>query len=97
MKPNSIFGNTFKNEIRDLAKNILNDKWKGRISSKEIESAGILDCQEIISEFLEQNELGCAFEHLTYVVSETETNLTTEQANKIKQLDKELNSLSNYK
>ena len=66
--------------------------WKSRIESMEIESAGIMDCEQIISEFLEQNEFGCAFEHLTYVISETETNLTTEQANRIRQLNKKLNS-----
>ena len=92
MKLKSIFGNTLKNEIRDLSDNILNDQWKSRIESTEIESAGIMDCEQIISEFLEQNEFGGAFEHLTYVISETETNLTTEQANRIRQLNKKLNS-----
>ncbi|GAA0734399.1 hypothetical protein GCM10009430_49340 [Aquimarina litoralis] len=91
MKFKPIFEKSLKNEIRDLTKNVLNDQWKGRIASEEIESAGILDCEEIISEFLEKNEYGCAFDHLTYVVSETETDLTTDQANKIKQLDKKLN------
>jgi len=51
-----------------------------------------LDCEEIISEFLKQDEFGCAFEHLTYLISETETNLTTEQSNRIKQLNRKLNS-----
>ncbi|WP_115839807.1 hypothetical protein [Winogradskyella sediminis] len=92
MKLKSILGNTLKNEIRDLSEKILNDQWKSRIESTEIDSAGIIDCEEIISEFLEQNEFGCAFKHLTYVISETETNLTTEQANRIKQLNKKLNS-----
>ena len=92
MKLKSIFGNTLKNEIRDLSENILNDQWRSRIESTEIDSAGIMDCEKIISEFLEQNEFGCAFEHLTYIISETETNLTTEQTNRIKQLNKKLNS-----
>ena len=46
-------------------------------------NSGILGCGEIISEILKQDEFGCAFEHLTYVISETETNLTTEQSNRI--------------
>jgi hypothetical protein len=92
MKLKSIFGNTLKNEIRDLSENILNDQWRSRIESTEIDSAGIMDCEKIISEFLEHNEFGCAFEHLTYIISETETNLTTEQTNRIKQLNKKLNS-----
>jgi len=90
MKLKSIFGKTLKNEIRDLFESILNDQWKSRIESTEIESAGIINCEEIISEFLEQNEFGCAFEHLTYVISETEIKLTTEQANRINQLKNKL-------
>jgi len=90
MKLKSIFGKTLKNEIRDLFESILNDQWKSRIESTEIESAGIINCEEIISEFLEQNEFGCAFEHLTYVISETDIKLTTEQANRINQLKNKL-------
>ena len=92
MKLKSIFGKTLKNEIKDLFENILNDQWKSRIESTEIESAGIMNCEEIISEFLEQNEFGCALEHLTYLISETETNLTSEQAKRINQLNNKLNS-----
>ncbi|PKV50923.1 hypothetical protein ATE84_2992 [Aquimarina sp. MAR_2010_214] len=92
MKLKAFFGNSIKNEIRELAKSILNDQWKSRVSSVEIESTGILDGQEIVFEFLEKNESGCAFDHLNYVVSETETKLTAEQVVKIKQIDKKLNS-----
>ncbi|EAQ50535.1 hypothetical protein [Leeuwenhoekiella blandensis] len=88
----SSFGKTLKNEIGDLSENILNDQWKSQIQSTEPKSSGILDCGEIISGFLKQDEFGCAFEHLTYVISETETNLTTEQSNRIKQLNCKLNS-----
>lgn len=69
MKFKSIFEKTLKNEIGDLFENILNDQWKSQKESTEPKSAGILDCEEIISEFLEQNEFGCALEHLTYVIS----------------------------
>ncbi|WP_298545671.1 hypothetical protein [uncultured Aquimarina sp.] len=91
MKLKPIFGKSLKNEIGDLTKNILDEQWKGRIASEEIESSRILDCEKVISEFLEKNEYGCAFDHLTYVVSETETDLTIDQTNKITQLDKKLN------
>lgn len=85
------FKKTIKKEIADLTTSILNDQWKSQISSTKIESLGILDGNKIIFEFLEHNEYGCAFEHLTYVVSETQTKLTIDQANKIRQLGKKLN------
>lgn len=91
MKLKNIFEKSIKNEISDLTKRVLNNQWNKRVSTSKIKSAGILDGKEIIFEFLELNEYGCAFEHLTYVVSETETKLTTGQAKKIKQLDEKLN------
>lgn len=87
-----IFKKSISDEIQELAKSILNAEWKRRISTLEIESIGILDGEEIIFEYLEHNEYGCAFDHLTYLVSETETKVTIEQAEKIEQLNKILKS-----
>ncbi|MGY6647589.1 hypothetical protein [Wenyingzhuangia sp. IMCC45574] len=45
----------------------------------ETGSSGIKDGNEIITEYLTQNELGLAYEHLEYVISETELSLNSEQ------------------
>ncbi|RZS93246.1 hypothetical protein [Aquimarina brevivitae] len=86
-----IFGNSTKSQIGELAKSVLNEHWKSLKTTKEEKSIGILDSEKIIFEFLAQNEYGCAFDHLIYVISETEIILTTDQKNKINHLHKKLN------
>ena len=44
------------------------------------EQVGILDGRETVLEFLAHGELGCAVEHLLYVVDESAITLSTEQA-----------------
>ena len=73
-------------EIRTLTKEILTDDWKANYSNKNTKSLGIQDAELIISDFLEHREYACAFEHLEYVISETETQLTGEQAQKMEKL-----------
>ncbi len=75
-------------EIHELTKSILNAEWKRRMSSMKIESIGILDGEEIIFEFLEHNEYGCAFDHLIYLISETEAKVTQEQNQRVDELKK---------
>ena len=38
---------------------------------------------EVIAEYLTQNELGLAYEHLEYVISEVELSLNSEQTKKM--------------
>lgn len=52
----------------------------------KIDQVGILDGQTIIKEFIENNELGLAYEHLIYMISESGIYLTEEQTDDISQL-----------
>lgn len=83
--------NPIKKEISELTNGILNGQWQKDISKAKIESSGILDGREIIFEFLGYNENGCAFEHLTYVVSELGMTLTSEQIMRMNILASKLN------
>jgi len=91
MKFRNIFKNPIKKEVSELTNSVLNGQWQKEISKAKIESAGILDGREIIFEFLEFNENGCAYEHLAYVVSELDINLNSEQITQMDKLAKKLN------
>ena len=81
-----MFADSLKTKIKELTKEILTDDWKTNYSIKNTKSLGIQDAELIISDFLEHREYACAFEHLEYVISETETQLTDEQAQKMEKL-----------
>ncbi len=56
----------------------------------EIDSKGIKDAKEIISEYIEMNEKGLAYEHLEYVVSECGIKLKDEQVAKLNSIAEKL-------
>ncbi|WP_412560533.1 hypothetical protein [Winogradskyella sp. MIT101101] len=91
MKFKDLFKNPVKKEISELTNSILNEQWQKEISKTKIESAGIQDGREIIFEFLDFNENGCAYEHLTYVVSELDIKLTSDQIAQMNKLANKLN------
>ncbi|WP_299611290.1 hypothetical protein [uncultured Aquimarina sp.] len=72
----NIFKKSIKKEIAELSNEILNVIVKNGF---ETDSCGIKDGNEIITEYLTKNELGLAYEHLEYVISETELSLNSEQ------------------
>jgi hypothetical protein len=70
-------------------------QWSERISTlinnnvelkNKIDQVGILDGERTISEFIKYNELGLAYEHLTYMISESGIYLTEKQLNDISDL-----------
>lgn len=91
MKFKDFFKNPIKREISELTNSVLNEQWQNEISKAKIESAGILDGREIIFEFLDFNENGCAYEHLAHIVSELDINLTSDQITQMDKLAKKLN------
>jgi hypothetical protein len=91
MKLNTSFKNPTRKEISELTNSILNEQWQKEISKTKIESYGILDGREIIFEFLDHNENGCALEHLAYVVSELGISLTSDEIINMDKLAKKLN------
>jgi len=86
----SIFQKSIKKEIAELSKQILNNI--GQITKLHIQanSCGINDGIEIIMEYLNENEFGLAYEHLKYVISETEIKLTNDQVEKMDLIEKKL-------
>lgn len=85
-----LFKNSLKKKITLLTNAILNKEWHDEITISTNESAGILDGKQIILEFLEHNEYGCAFEHLTYIINESNIKLNTEQLIELKEIGKKL-------
>jgi len=74
-------------------------QWSERISAlinnngelkNKIGQVGILDGEITINEFIENNELGLAYEHLTYMILESGIYLTEEQINGISELAEKL-------
>ncbi|MEL6560165.1 MAG: hypothetical protein AAFQ94_18395 [Bacteroidota bacterium] len=70
-------------------------QWAGLISQlinsnaelkAKIDQVGILDGQIKVNEFIESNELGLAYKHLIYMISESGIYLTEEQINDITEL-----------
>lgn len=74
-----------------MTNSILNEGWQKEISKTNVESAGIIDGGEIVFDFLENNEWGCAFEHLTYIISEIDLDLNPEQNDRMDRIAKKLN------
>ena len=85
------FKNSLKKKITLLTNAILNKEWYDEIAITTNEIAGILDGKQIILEFLEYNEFGCAFEHLTYIINESNIKLNSKQTEEIKKVGNELN------
>ena len=91
MKLNTLFRNPIRKEINELTNSILNEQWQEEVSRTKIESSGILDGREMIFEFIQRNEYGCAYEHLAYIISELNMELTSDQIIEMDRLAKKLN------
>ena len=74
-----LFKKSLKKEIAELSNNILNSVWSNRIEQTDIGSARIKDGKQIIAEYLENREYGIAYEHLAYIITECEMELSVEQ------------------
>ena len=79
----NIFKNSIEIEIAELSKQILNDIVRNDKLYLKVDSCGINNGMKIIMEYLNYNELGLAYEHLEYVISECEIELTTDQFEKM--------------
>lgn len=70
-------------EIQDL---ILNDK----LLSSKIDQEGIKDGAQIISEYVDQNELELAFEQLHYMITESEIQLSKDQSFRVDKMARKI-------
>ncbi len=58
--------------------------------SKQIDQAGILDGSTIISEYVNQNKFGVAYEHLIYMITESEMSISDSSKITINKIAKKL-------
>jgi len=86
----SFFKKSIKKEITELSDQILTEISLNEKVSLNMDSCGIMDGKEIISEFLIQNETGLAYEHLIYVISECEFNPKDCETEKLNSIAKRL-------
>uniref|UniRef100_UPI004048ED6E hypothetical protein n=1 Tax=Flavobacterium sp. TaxID=239 RepID=UPI004048ED6E len=85
------FKNTIKKELFELTNCLLNEQWQLEINKSNIDSLGILGGRKIIFEFLDFNEIGCAYGHLAYMISELDINFTADQIIQMDKLATKLN------
>jgi len=78
-----IFKKPIKNGIAELSKQILNDNVRNENLDLKVDSCGINNGSEIILGYLNNNEIGLAYEHLKYVISECGIELTSDQVEKM--------------
>lgn len=82
-----MFKSSFKIQLKPLTKEILTDEWRNKNSIKNTKSLGIKDAESIILEFLEHREYGLAYEHLNYVISETDMQVSKLHIEKLQELE----------
>ncbi len=87
------FKKSLKKEIADLSGQILTEILANKKLMSAMESCGIKDGEEIILEFLTHREIGLAYEHLEYVISESRIELTTEHLTRLKYIEQKLKKL----
>ena len=56
----------------DTVQRLLHDLYDIDPGNPTFEQAGLLDGKDTVDEFLVHNELGCALEHLLYMIHESE-------------------------
>lgn len=74
-----------------MSSDILNSVWLNRIEQSNIESLGIKNGKQIIAEYLENQEYGIAYEHLAYIITECEMELSVEQKNRMDKIANRMN------
>ena len=80
-----------KKVIQMLTSEILNKIQGSKQYTGEIKSLGLIDAEKIIDDYLKNDELGLAFDHLNYVISEVGVDLTSDHKERIQKIGKKLN------
>lgn len=70
-------------EILQLSKEIIDELLNSKDSSYTFESLGISDGKDIIQEYVNNSETGLAYEHLEYIISESNISLSISQLNRM--------------
>lgn len=86
-----IFQKSLKKEIVELSNEILNSVWTNIIEQSDIESLGIKNGKQIIVQYLENREYRIAYEHLAYIITECEIELSIELINRMNKIADRMN------
>ena len=84
-------------EVRDLAKQVQErlDSIFAKVpeprDSSPLNQAGLRNGFQIVEEYLNHNEIGLAFDHLTYMIIEPEVPVTLDEIVKLKSVAEHLN------
>jgi len=70
-------------EATDKAQGLINDLHQADPANATFEQTGILDGREIIQDYVEHNEWGVAFEHLLYMIHESEIAFPSEELDEL--------------
>lgn len=81
-------------EATDKAQGLINDLHQADPSNTTFDQAGILDGREIIRDYVGHNEWGVAFEHLLYMIHESEIDFPDDELWELRSIAK-LNGLHN--
>ena len=74
-----------------MSDEILNSVWSDRIEQSNFESLGIKGGKQIIAESLENREYGIAYEHLAFIITECEMELSVEQKKRMDKIADRMN------
>jgi hypothetical protein len=88
---NKLMKGALKDDLANLTEQILSEAWLNKIKKTNTDSLGLVDGKEIISEYLDNNEVGCAFDHLKYIITESNIRLNNKQNDNIKRIREKLN------
>ena len=86
-----IFQKSLKKEIAELSNEILSSVWSIKIKNSDTESRGIKDGKQLITEYLKNREYGIAYEHLAYIITECEIELSVEQKTRLDKIADKMN------
>ncbi len=86
-----IFQKSLKKEIAELSNEILSSVWSIKIKNSDTESRGIKDGKQLITEYLKNREYGIAYEHLAYISTECEIELSVEQKTRLDKIADKMN------
>ena len=74
----------------------MTEKVLSKVNFSEVDSFGMIDGKLIISDYLEYNEIGLAFQHLDYTISECDIKVGDEEDKEIETIRQTLNLWSDF-
>ena len=83
-------------ESCDLAQSMIADLRQSDPSNETFGQAGLLNGKDIVSEYLDHGELGCALSHVLYMVHESAISFPKEKAVELHEIAKTIGEPISY-